>query len=163
MALFQESEKLGRLLKMIYALAYVPPGYVVQVFEEQILKLAEDENISKQQEVLKFIEYFTNTYIGKPKRRGRHIPPFPHDTWNVFHEHMLNLPTTNNGIEQLNSQINANSPGKTTVYTIVKLIEKEFSYSEVKKREILEGTIRDSKPGRTKKLVRRRTLIKNVI
>ena len=80
------------LLKMLPALAYLPPQHVVHTFE--ILKT----QISH--EALPLYDYFENTYVGRRDEFGSYDSPlFPIEMWNNFHLVRYGIPRTTNSFE----------------------------------------------------------------
>ena len=76
---------------MIPALAFVPPQDVIATFEELC-----DELPAESQPV---IDYFEDTYVGRPQYRGRRPPIIGNDLWNMFDRAQDELPRTNNFVE----------------------------------------------------------------
>ena len=81
---------------MISALAFLPPGDVIDGFEELSDTIRELYNDT----VDDLLQYFENTYIGKFRRNAPRRPPlFPIDLWDMFHRTDNELPRTNNSVE----------------------------------------------------------------
>ena len=162
MSHFNKDADLKKLVKMLYALMYAPPGFVVDLYTKVVESFVEEHNLHEIYVVRNFVVYFANTYIGKKKRRGRFPPVFAIDIWNQYHEVTKNTPSTNNGIEQFNSELNHNNPGKQTVYTIIKAFKREVRYGEVKRLEYLNSTNKEANPGRKEAVQRRRSEIAGI-
>ena len=45
------------------------------------------------------VDYFEDTYVGRPQHRGRRPPIFGNDLWNMFDRAQDELPRTNNSVE----------------------------------------------------------------
>ena len=61
---------------MIPALAFVLPQDLIAAFKE-----LRDELSAESQPV---VDYFEDTYVGRPQHRGHHPPVFGNDLWNMF-------------------------------------------------------------------------------
>lgn len=85
---YQEDIKFGHEVRMLMALAFVPPDKVVDAFEyfERNSKLLNADQQKKDANLKAFVtNYFANHYIGKIKRNGnRGKPQFKVDLWNVY-------------------------------------------------------------------------------
>ena len=86
----------GLQLRMIAALAFVPPQDVVNSFDKFCLVLRNQYD-GHADEVRGYIE---GTYIGRFRRNAPRRPPlFPIELWNMFNRAAEELPRTNNNIE----------------------------------------------------------------
>ena len=83
-------------LRMLCALAFLPPDHIVQRFED----LTDHIRINYQGEVDNLLEYFEGTYIGRYRRNAPHrTAMFPVVLWNMFHRTDEEIPRTNNSVE----------------------------------------------------------------
>ena len=76
---------------MISALAFCPKNKVTAAFEtlsEIILEKA-----------IPIMDYFEDTYIGKPHTRCRRSPIFDIDIWNMYSRVLDDFPKSNNSVE----------------------------------------------------------------
>jgi len=64
--------------RMLPALAYVPPGDVVQAFEI----LSDGQTLTPELEPL--VDYMEDIWIGRRRGNGRRVPPFPVELWNCY-------------------------------------------------------------------------------
>ena len=81
---------------MIMALAFVSPADVIPTFED----LWDEIRQRFQGDLDEVLDYFEDTYIGRPRRnRQRAAPTFSIDLWNMFQRAQGGLPRTNNNIE----------------------------------------------------------------
>lgn len=85
-------------IRMLAALAYVPPDNVINAYEE-ILETqfyVENEDL-----VMPFLDYFEDNWVGKitGRRKTRRQPRHPIDIWNCHYSAKNGLPTTNNAVE----------------------------------------------------------------
>jgi hypothetical protein len=78
-------------LKKLPALLFLPMADVVVGFEELI------ETIPNGAEPI--VDYFEDTYIGRPLRHMRRPPRFTIDLWNNYDHAVSGLPRTNNNVE----------------------------------------------------------------
>jgi hypothetical protein len=93
---YMEDPEFALNLRMICALAFLPPDVVVEGFESlcDLLREAYDDQIDD------LLEYFEDTYIGRYRRNAPRRPAmFPIELWNMFHRTHDELPRTNNSIE----------------------------------------------------------------
>lgn len=81
-------------MRMLPALAFVPVADVPLAFDA----LCHNEIFPEEAEDV--INYFEDTWIGRPNRRaGRNSPKFPYTMWNVFLRVLNDQPKTNNSVE----------------------------------------------------------------
>lgn len=78
-------------VRMLVALAFVPPNDVVKIFEEL------EEYVDPSLEPI--LEYLEDNYIGRRHRSGRKSPRFPIAWWNVYERTLNEQPRTNNSAE----------------------------------------------------------------
>lgn len=115
-------------IRMLSALAFVPTSQVVKYFEQLC-----DQDILPP-EAQPVLDYFEDTWIGRPVRNHRRRPPyFSHHIWNCFDAVQQGLPKTNNSIEGwhrgFQSQISAEHPN---IWKFISAIKKEQSLNELK-------------------------------
>jgi len=84
-------------VRTLAALAFFPLSDIVRSFEE----LIDSPFFQQNEEVLRdIVNYFEDTWIGRPNRRGgRAEPLFPHALWNCVEAVHADLPKTNNAVE----------------------------------------------------------------
>lgn len=70
-------------IRLIPAVAFVPPANVIDGFETLI------GNEKFLNEAMVIANYFESTHVGRRQRRCRQTPAFPIELWNV-HERPLN-------------------------------------------------------------------------
>lgn len=93
---YNQDEEFGLHLRMVSALAFLPPGDVIDGFEE----LSDNIQELYGDAVGGLLEYFEDTYIGRFRRNAARRPPiFATDLWNMFHRTDDELPRTNNSVE----------------------------------------------------------------
>ena len=119
--------------RMLAATAFVPLADVEMAFEAlQEYALDEMEPI---------MNYFEDTYIGRPRRRnGRCDPMFPHIMWNMHDRIEEDLPRTNNHVEgwhrKMNSAMGAYYPN---IWRFLEVIIKEQGLTDVKLNQAQGG------------------------
>ena len=92
-----------------------------------------------------FFTYFENTYVGLKHRNGKIKPPlFEVDMWCMFHVLNENTSTTNNSLEAFNGNFNKSQPGTQTIYTAIQGFQREVEYTEIKLKELTEGTYKET-------------------
>ncbi|KAK7601123.1 hypothetical protein V9T40_008564 [Parthenolecanium corni] len=103
---FKNEPEITLQVRMVGALAFVPPGYVSAAFEQL------QETLDARLDPL--VEYFEDNYIGKLSRRGRKIPPFPISWWNVYDRTLEGAHRSNNYSEaahrRLHYEMNVTHP-----------------------------------------------------
>lgn len=84
---YEKDIKFGHEVRMLMALAFIPPDKIVDAFEyfERNSKLLNADQQTNDPKLKAFVtDYFANHYIGKIKKNGkRGKPQFPVDLWNV--------------------------------------------------------------------------------
>ena len=120
-------------MKMLAALAFVPPNLVPLYFEV----LSDD--IPAELKLLD--EYFEDNYLERPARHGqRHAPNFANEVWPMFQQSELGLPRTNNAVEGWYRAFQ-HTVGDThpTVYILINSMQLEQSHTENLKAKIDAG------------------------
>lgn len=121
-------------MRLLAAIAFVPTADVVRAFE-----MLCDENILPP-EAQPVMDYFEDTWIGRPHRRRRRPPLFSHDMWNCVEGVRLGLPKTNNAIEGwhrgFEQQISSEHPN---IWKFVEAIQREQSLHELQVEQYVAG------------------------
>lgn len=89
--LYQNDTNFAIQVRMIAALTFVPLDKVIEHFEN-----LQEHFIDAVSPVL---DYFEDTYIGRPLHHGRRPPIFAHNLWNMYARTDAQLPRTNNSVE----------------------------------------------------------------
>ena len=112
------------------ALAFLPPGEVVQGFED----LNDHIRINYQGEVDNLLEYFEDTYIGRHRRNAlRRTAMFPVVLWNMFHRTDEELPRTNNSVEGWHRSFQAHvSSSHPIFWKFLQVLQNEENHIRVK-------------------------------
>jgi hypothetical protein len=93
---YNDDPEFALQMRMLPALAFLPPDQVVQVFE----MLSDQIRENYDDEANDLLDYFENTYIGRFRRNApRANPMFSIVMWNMFHRTQQEMPRTNNHIE----------------------------------------------------------------
>ncbi|CAF4063073.1 unnamed protein product [Rotaria sp. Silwood1] len=103
----------------ILALAFLEPNQVVNGFEFLCSDLGD--------EYQQILDYFEDTYIGRPIRRSRRTAMFPINLWNMTVRVKNNMHRTNNHVEAWHQKLNSAFQCKhPTLWTFLdKLIKEE--------------------------------------
>ena len=122
-------------MKMLPALAFVPVPTVTEAFD-----LLCDNDIFPH-EAQDVVDYFEDTWIGRPNRRnGRRPPIFRHGIWNMYSRVLDNLPKTNNSVEgwhrRFETEVGAHHPN---IWRFIKCLQKEQAYNEVQIEQYVAG------------------------
>jgi hypothetical protein len=129
-------------VRMLPALAFVPPEKVIEYFMEI------EEYLSNEPEYEPLLSYFEEVYIGRRRGRGSRVRPrFSIESWNVHQRVLDGLHRTNNASEGFNSAIN-NSLGCSHP-SLWKLI-RQFKNEESNARSRMTSAIIGERP--TKKV-----------
>jgi hypothetical protein len=131
---YRTNEEFALHLRMIAALAFVPPDDLVEFFDE----LCDTIRGTYNEEVDVILDYFEDTYIGRFRRNAPRAPPlFGIEIWNMFHRTHQEMPRTNNHIEgwhrRFQSLCMASHP---TLWKFLDTLKKEQSMNRV---EILQA------------------------
>ena len=112
-------------LRMIAALSFVPVGFVVNAFEDLATEIRRLFNNDADD----ILDYFEDTYIGRPRRQGgRRNPTFHHDVWNMFQRSLAELPRTNNHVEGWHRRLQANlNVYHPTLWKLIEVLKREES------------------------------------
>ena len=137
---YETDSEFALKLRHLNALAFVPCSRTIVYFERLV-----DSNFFDN-ETSELIDYFEDTWIGRPSRRGtRREPKFKVSMWNCFNNMTENLPKTNNNIEGWHNGfqrlISAHHPN---IWNFIKAIKKEQSISELKYEQLLSGVLNNS-------------------
>ena len=91
--LYAESLEFAVSMRMISALAFCPENKVTAAFDT-LSEIILDEAIPNP-----IMDYFEDTYIGKPHRICRRSPIFNIDIWNMYSRVLDDIPKSNNSVE----------------------------------------------------------------
>lgn len=92
-ARYENDHEFAPWIRMIPALAFIPVDNVSDAFAE----LVESEGFPE--EAVPIANYFEDAYICRRLRRGRQIPNFPTQIWNVYQRTLNDQHRTNNDVE----------------------------------------------------------------
>jgi hypothetical protein len=125
-------------IKMLAALAFIPPNDVIRIFDD----LVESQFFDSNQQLLKpLIDYFLDNWIGMLQtRRRRRDPTFAIPLWNCHSSVIDGIPKTNNAVEgwhnAFSSLLSAHHP---TIWKFIDGIQQEQSLNELKVNQYLAG------------------------
>jgi len=138
---YQEDSDFALKLRMIPALAFVPTVDVVEAFEElsEILP----------PECRPITDYFEDSYIGRPQRRGRRQSTYALGMWNMHLRSENELPKTNNSVEGWHRSFQSNVGSfHPTIWKFIGFIQREQALQQVHCAQFLAG--HPSQPPRKK-------------
>jgi hypothetical protein len=129
---------LAMQIKMLAALAFIPPNDVIKVFDDLVENVFFDSN---QQLLKPLIDYFLDNWIGMlHTRRRRRDPTFAISLWNCFSSVIDGIPKTNNAVEGWHNAFSSLlSAGHPTIWKFINIIQKEQSLNELKVNQYLAG------------------------
>lgn len=157
---YREDGELTHNIKMIYALAFVPPDKVISAFERLIRSPYYKENAKI---LSNFIEYFEKTWIGVAKRgkRGRVAAMFEIEMWNHYFSVLDDAPRTNNHVEGWHNRLTARAQmNNSTLWKFLDLIISEQSVTDLVHEQSVAGHKIDNKRKKYKDMDAR---MKNVV
>ena len=122
---------------MIAALSFVPVGFVVNAFEDLATEIRRLFNTDADE----ILDYFEDTYIGRPRRQGgRRNPTFHHDVWNMFQRSLSELPRTNNYVEGWHRRLQANLyVYHPTLWKLIEVLKREESLVSTEIAQVVGG------------------------
>jgi len=127
-----EDEQFNLDIKMIPALAFVPEDAVEETFES----LA--DNISADAQPI--LDYFEDTFIGRPGRRNRRGPVFSLHIWNMYDRTVQELPRTNNNIEGWHRGFQSAIGGcHPNIWKFLDALKKHQALQQVAMTQIMAG------------------------
>ena len=120
-------------MKMLAALAIVPPNLVPHYFE------VPSGDIPAELEPL--YGYFEDDFLGRPARHGqRHAPNFAIEMWSMYQRAVLGLPHTNNAVEGWHRAFQHTvGYAHPIVYKLINSMRLEQSHAEILKAKIDTG------------------------
>jgi len=96
---YNNDDEFTNTLRMLAALAFVPPQNVIEAFEELCNHITNLHNDDVNEIIWKINKYIYK-YIGRFRGNGtRRAPTFTVTLWNMFHRTFDELPRTSNSIE----------------------------------------------------------------
>ena len=134
-SLYDTDAEFALNIRMLSALAFLPPNRVVEGFNLLI-----DENIIPG-EADSVLDYFEDNWIGRPDRRGRRrAPKYNVDMWSCFERVEKDLPKTNNSVEGWHrgflQQVSSYHP---SIWKFLSALKREQSLNEVNLERINSG------------------------
>lgn len=135
---YETNAEFALRLRMLSSLAFVPVDEVTRAFDILI-----DGNVLPD-EAQPLIDYFEDTWIGRPDRRQRRRHPmFALQMWNCYDGVLSGLPKTNNSIEGWHRgfmyQVSANHPD---IWKFISAIKREQNLNEVRIEQYVSGQAR---------------------
>lgn len=133
----------------IYALAFVPPKEISDIWESVILPLvaanadnwtAGEKEEGYQTEVKEFLDYIEYAWIGRKVRIGRKPPLYDTEMWSKWSEVVSeDFTVTNNGNEVFNSTWNPSLPKSASLWTVIDCFKKEDALASITFSEAIRG------------------------
>lgn len=135
---YSEDPQFSLHLRELLALAYVPENKVIDYFESLLTTEFYQNN---QIYLTELLDYFEDTYIGRPNRRGhRRAALFNINIWNCYELIKNDIPRTNNAIEGwhngFKSMLNAVHP---SIWTFIEALKKEDNLNQLKVEQEISG------------------------
>ena len=127
---YNDDQEFSLHLRMLCALAFLPPDDVVQGFED----LTDHIRINYQGEVDNLLEYFEDTYIGRHRRNApRRTAMFPVVLWNMFHRTDEEISRTSNSVEVWHRSFQAHVSSCHPIFLkFLQILQNEENYIRVK-------------------------------
>lgn len=121
-------------MRSLAAIAFVPTEIVTEVFEH----LCQQGVFPPESQPV--VDYFEDTWIGRPARGHRRPPKYAHEIWNVHQLVLEGLPRTNNSVEGwhrgFEQQVDACHPN---IWRFIDCVKKEQSMNELQIEQYLSG------------------------
>lgn len=141
---YTDNAEFALSVRKIPALAFAPPGDVIDLFE-----LLE---VSSPPEAEGLLQYFEKYYIGRIRDDGqRREPMFPKELWNVHSQVLSGRQRTTNNVEgwhrRFSSQLACHHP---TVWKAIDALKAEQRQSALKMERVIAG---EDQPARKRKYV----------
>ena len=138
---YQDNNEFSLKMRMIAALAFIPPESVQEASEELCDIMPEES--------LPILDYFEDHYIGRPCRRGRREPTFSIPLWNMYARTNDELNRTNNSVEGWHrSFVSFAGCSHPVIWKFLSLLEREINFQDVQMTQITAGIA--SEPPRKK-------------
>lgn len=133
---YNNDANLANDLRMLAALAFVPPNDVIGCFEEVVLNIRNTHG----DDLNEVIAYIENNYIGMARDGDRRAPTFSIELWNMFHRTFDELPRTNNSIEgwhrSFQATVGINHP---TLWRFLDVLRQEEALNRMTILQMLGG------------------------
>lgn len=130
---YQDDADFALLIRHLLALAFVPLDDMEDAFEEVV-------NIYPPQ-AGRLLDYFEDTYLGRPQRRGRRRGAvFLPQMWNQYDRVINNLPRTNNATEGWHRAFQCNvGSHHPTIWAFIAVLQREESKQRVSVQQAIAG------------------------
>jgi hypothetical protein len=121
-------------MRHLSALAFVPVDDVVRAFETLC-----DANIIPP-EATDILDYFEDTWVGRPHRRSRRPPKFPIKMWNCSRVAAKSMPKTNNAVEGWHTGFEATLDAvHPNIFKLLEALLREQSLVEASLEFVISG------------------------
>ena len=157
--IYRENEDFSRSVKMLAALAFVPPIDVVMAFEQ----LYENVPVEAHPIMNSFEDNFIGTLRGRGNNTYREQARFPIPLWNIFGRVNENLPRTNNFVEAWHRgfqvRVGISHPN---IWKFLNFLKKEESLNHVRITQMIGGHEPESQRARCRNCTTRiRVIVQN--
>jgi len=127
--LYNTNSEFQFIVDLMAALSYTRADLVVPFFDEAIEPLIEDLPDDLEEAGYTYIDYVTNTYIGRRAGRAatRRSPLFRAEMWSAFDDLLNESPATNNALEAWNGQLNAAKLRSDNLWSLILNLQREDS------------------------------------
>ncbi|KAM7290495.1 uncharacterized protein ISCGN_027120 [Ixodes scapularis] len=125
-------EDFAVLVRMLPALAFLPPAEVPDAFEDLVALFSTD--------AMPLALYFEDTYIGRRRRNGLLSAMFPTSVWSVHASVLEGLPRTNNAAEAWHRSFQTNiNCSRPNLWSFLGCLQREQSLQEMKIAQLDAG------------------------
>jgi hypothetical protein len=125
-AFYNHNAKFQYYVKLLYGLAFVPPDFVEEAFENVVQVYLETHKMDEgsehfPEELEDLNSYFERTYIGAigGRQRTRRQPIYTVSTWSKFQDILDDVEITNNRMEGFNSGWASSMSRNPSLYTVL--------------------------------------------
>lgn len=133
---YKENADFAFKITKLIALSFVPPEDVVDAF----VILSAEAFYSSSDNLVEFMDYFEETWIGQQRRNRRMEPFFAIKLWNCFHRVAEGIAKTNNALEGWHHGFHHMLGGDhPTVWRLIDGLKKQQSLNELRITQYQSG------------------------
>jgi len=127
--MYGDDVEFDTIVRSLSSLAFIPTINVIRTFEELL-----DSTYFLENDELLFpiINYFEDTWIGRPNRNNRRrSPQFDFCMWNCYDSVLKHQPRTNNAVEGWHHAFTVLVANHVTIWKFINFLKQEQSLKEV--------------------------------
>ena len=134
---YRNHNEFAEFMRMLPALAFMPAQDVPRLFED----VFDPDSQTFDQRGQQVVDYFEDTYIGRPRRNGRrHSPVFSVDSWNVHDRALTGAARSNNAVEGWHNAFQAHVGAyHPNLWKLIRVLQREHGLVKAEMVRILIG------------------------